>query len=265
MVVIREARPRDKSFIEEMTAVMGGDYLPEVFEEWLGDGGFYVLEVDGKVVGTAKLTRFPCGVLWMEGLRVHPDYRGRGLGKRLHSFLIEKALELSRRSHYRAVEFATNPLRSLSAVLAAKTGFSTVAEFRRFNVSTEDFIPEEPVSSELALGDVEGLSRLPVGWYFLKPCGEGIAWVNERTEVYEIDGVKFIAPAGGTTFAPVRTDVRSLKLTLPAMAWVARERGAETFTVVIPAEQRVNPAELRLTPREESGRADIAVFSKELV
>lgn len=82
--IIREARPGgDRPFIEEIARLTWGgggeDYLARVFDEWLGDN-FYVLELDGKVVGTAKLTLLPGEVGWLEGLRVHRDYRGKGYG-----------------------------------------------------------------------------------------------------------------------------------------------------------------------------------------
>ncbi len=55
--LIREAKPEDRPFIEEIAKLTwdGEDYLAGVFDEWLGDN-FYVLELDGKVIGTAKLT-----------------------------------------------------------------------------------------------------------------------------------------------------------------------------------------------------------------
>ncbi len=69
--IIREVRPEDRSFIKEIAKLTWGgeDYLARVFDEWLGDN-FYALEVDGRVVGTAKLTLLPGRVGWLEGLRM---------------------------------------------------------------------------------------------------------------------------------------------------------------------------------------------------
>jgi len=58
--LIREAKPEDRPFIEEIARLTWGgeDYLARVFDEWLGDN-FYVLEIEGKVIGTVKMTLLP--------------------------------------------------------------------------------------------------------------------------------------------------------------------------------------------------------------
>jgi len=87
---IREARPEDKPFIEEMASLTrgGADYLARVFDEWLEDGGFYALEVDGRVIGTAKLT-LSCPERWAgRGAEGSPGLQGQGLREeapRLHA------------------------------------------------------------------------------------------------------------------------------------------------------------------------------------
>ena len=59
--IIRLVRKEDKPFIEEIARLTweGEDYLARVFDSWVKDGNFYVLELEGKVVGTAKLTILP--------------------------------------------------------------------------------------------------------------------------------------------------------------------------------------------------------------
>jgi len=119
--IIREARPEDKPFIEEIARLTWGgeDYLARVFDEWLGDN-FYVLEVDGRVIGTAKLTLLPGRIGWLEGLRVHRDYRGRGYGRRLQDFMLELGSELAKKGKIEALEFATYFLNRESISMAEK-------------------------------------------------------------------------------------------------------------------------------------------------
>lgn len=64
----------------------GDDYLPRYFDRWVAaDGGqFTALESEGQVVALAKLSRIAPGEYWLEGIRVHADYRGRGLAAALH-------------------------------------------------------------------------------------------------------------------------------------------------------------------------------------
>ena len=57
----------------------GDDYLPQVFHDWVQDKGMFLGAVDKekqKVVATGKLSILHDGTGWLEGLRVHKDYRG---------------------------------------------------------------------------------------------------------------------------------------------------------------------------------------------
>lgn len=68
----------------------GDDYVPHIFEQWVADphGLFAALEVEGRMVGFSKLSRLAAGEHWLEGIRVHGDFRGRGLASVLHDHLV---------------------------------------------------------------------------------------------------------------------------------------------------------------------------------
>jgi GNAT superfamily N-acetyltransferase len=61
----------------------GHDYLPRVFDDWLGDAGatFQAAELDGVVVGVQRLRPFGPGLVWYEGLRVASTHRRQGLAR----------------------------------------------------------------------------------------------------------------------------------------------------------------------------------------
>ena len=84
---VRQARPDDHEAVAAFTAGTWadrdfGDYVPETFPEWVdGDGPdqyTVVAAVDGEAVGVAQATLLSGGEAWLQGLRVHPDHRGRG-------------------------------------------------------------------------------------------------------------------------------------------------------------------------------------------
>ena len=72
--IIRLARKEDKPFIEEIARLTweGEDYLARVFDSWVKDGNFYVLELEGKVVGTAKLAILPDKLVGLKVLEFTP-------------------------------------------------------------------------------------------------------------------------------------------------------------------------------------------------
>ena len=69
----------------------GHDYLPSVIDEWPKNPKChtYGVEVDRRLVGIGNLRLVDRNATgWMEGLRVHPDYRKRGYAEVLtQSFL----------------------------------------------------------------------------------------------------------------------------------------------------------------------------------
>ena len=93
---VRPARASDKaplmSFIKDVWG--GHDYIPEVWDAWLADpsGGMFVVEVGGVPVGMNRVQFLEDGSAWFEGVRVHPDYRGRGLA----SLLGENSMRVAR-------------------------------------------------------------------------------------------------------------------------------------------------------------------------
>jgi GNAT superfamily N-acetyltransferase len=71
------------SFIKDVWS--GTDYIPYVWDKWLADpdGKMFVVEADGRPVGMNRVRFLEDGSAWFEGVRVHPDYRGRGLASKL--------------------------------------------------------------------------------------------------------------------------------------------------------------------------------------
>ena len=88
-LVVRPAARSDREAVFEISATVwdGHDYLPKVWDIWLQeskDQGFLLVgEVDEKVVAVQHTAIQPMGVAWMEGIRVHPDYRQRGFAAEL--------------------------------------------------------------------------------------------------------------------------------------------------------------------------------------
>ncbi len=130
--VLRPACPEDRSGMEAVCGTIwdGEDYIPEVWDEWLADpdGELTVAELDGRVVGLAKLSRTADGEWWLEGLRVHPAYRRLGLARRIQA----RQIEVARQSGAEVLRFATASYNRPVHRNAARDGFSRVAEFHLY-------------------------------------------------------------------------------------------------------------------------------------
>jgi len=126
---VRRIRSSDRGDVLDISRHVweGHDYLPSVFEPWLNDENscFYGVEVDGRVVAVANLHLVEVGRTgWMEGLRVHPDYRGRGYANELTRFLMCKAEDME----VQRLRYTTGDNNAASLRLASMAGFQRLLE-----------------------------------------------------------------------------------------------------------------------------------------
>jgi len=102
-----------------------GDYLPEVWEQWLADekGQFLVATQDDVPVGVAKVTLLTPSEAWLEGLRVDPQHRHAGLGWQFQT----ACLEVARRSGADVARLATGSKNLAVHKMAERSGMRRVA------------------------------------------------------------------------------------------------------------------------------------------
>lgn len=129
-LTFRRVTPADRPAMLEICATVweGDDYLPSVFDQWVTapGGQFTAVELEGRVVALARLARFARGEYWLEGIRVHADYRGRGIAAALHDY----HLDLWRRSgEGGAMRLATHSENQTMINLCARTGFTRIFDF----------------------------------------------------------------------------------------------------------------------------------------
>jgi len=139
-ITLRPARPADEAAVSALSAQIweGDDYVPRRFADWVDDnrGQFTVAYDRDTLVGFGKLTELAAGEWWLEGLRVHPDHRGRGIARKLHHDAVDVAGTIGRG----VLRFATNGRNEAVHKLAAETGFHHVAAHRlaEIDVGQED-------------------------------------------------------------------------------------------------------------------------------
>ncbi|MEJ2211275.1 MAG: GNAT family N-acetyltransferase [Anaerolineae bacterium] len=93
-LTFRPGRPDD---LPEVTRLCSGtwdwgDYIPDVWEYWLADDGHVaVAELDGRLVALGRVVVQPRGQAWLEGMRVDPEYRRRGIAWRFTEYKLAYA------------------------------------------------------------------------------------------------------------------------------------------------------------------------------
>jgi GNAT superfamily N-acetyltransferase len=177
-IVCRPALHQDTEEVMELCSHIwdGGDYIPQVWEEWLADpnGLLGVAELRGRVVGVFKLTKFQDQEWYMEGLRVHPDFQGKGIASHIHEYVVETW----RRMGSGIIRLTTGSYNIKVHHMCEQTGFKRIAEFIPYRASslqeatrnfTELKMEEAAHAKEFVLGNqIHALSSglINLGWVY---------------------------------------------------------------------------------------------------
>mgnify|MGYP000844805119 CR=1 FL=1 len=194
----------DRAAVADICATVwdGNDYLPEAFDEWVaaprGTAWFVGAEVDGRLAGLGRLVRFAPGEYWLEGMRVHPDFRRRGLAAALHAHLIEVWEQAREPGTLRLVTHCRN---DAMLALCARTGFRRLGEFTFAAAAAEAgphaFTPlaaadaawaHELIARTELYAEQHGLCDQDWKWQALTPeflagrlaAGEGYRWRHDQ-------------------------------------------------------------------------------------
>jgi GNAT superfamily N-acetyltransferase len=132
-VKIRKATKADKALVVEISKNLwgGNDYLPEVWDDWVTDpkGRLITATLDGKPAGVAHAWLQTPNIAWLEGVRVHEQYRGHGIAGKLNDSLVEWA----RKKGARVARLTTGVRNRASRDHLKKIGFPLWQAFQRLD------------------------------------------------------------------------------------------------------------------------------------
>src|SRR6266571_946026 len=131
---IRPARPEDREAVLAFSTHTWewGDYIDQVWDEWLHDpqGLLLVATVDDQPVAVAHFRMLNETDAWLEGMRVDPNHRQQGLARTLNNAMLAEAM---RRGATNA-RLITNSVNTRAIQLIERSGFMRrVGGFVAFN------------------------------------------------------------------------------------------------------------------------------------
>jgi len=121
---------RERLIWVEKGATPGLSYINDVWEPFIkgSDGEFSAAFCGDELGGMGKLTRLYEDYAWLEALRVHPNYQGRGLGKAIYDRYMEQIAGMG----LKAVGMYTNYENVASRSLAERYGLSVKERFSEY-------------------------------------------------------------------------------------------------------------------------------------
>lgn len=210
MIIYREMRATDFNDVAEMCRDIwdGADYLPQLFHQWLEAPGFFMAAVEqeaNKVIGTGKFSVLSDGTGWLEGLRVHEDYRGMRISNKITDLLLELAKKELAQGKIERIAYSTHTTSSKSIHLMEERGFklkqSYITVFKNFNdldkgLKIEEFDVKEWQPEYEEFKELPYIKRrnnlLPIAFVFQRPTLELYNSIKKDKGFMEINGVKGI-------------------------------------------------------------------------
>jgi GNAT superfamily N-acetyltransferase len=142
----RRVESRDRPAVLALASRIweGTDYLPLVFESWVNDAGSYFAGVflDDDLIGCGRLMPFDRRRAWLEGLRIHPDMQGLGLGREMSHHLFR----YGRDQGYQELHFSTYFGNTHSIRISEAAGFTAVASFSHLELDLTR-LPGDPAGA----------------------------------------------------------------------------------------------------------------------
>jgi GNAT superfamily N-acetyltransferase len=200
MIILRPARPEDKQAVDSLASQIwdGDDYVADCFDDWVADphGRFTVAYSGQTLVGIGKLTRLTPNEWWLEGLRVDPAWRGRGIARLLHEEAVRTADQIAQGM----LRFATNSRNTAVHKIALDSGFQAVSDHLLVELplsagsglpaSTGRLIPVAPEEEETLKGWLAGSDHFAAcgglmedGWQWFELLPQ-LAALIERGKVF---------------------------------------------------------------------------------
>ncbi|TET21610.1 MAG: GNAT family N-acetyltransferase [Candidatus Stahlbacteria bacterium] len=130
MIKLREATFKDRDGILRIASATweGWDYVPLFLEDWIKQGGLFVAEVGGEIVGVTKTSELSPGELWLEAIRVAEEHRRKGLGREI----AEEQLKLALAASPKSIRLSTADVNTASLAIIHHLGFQEYALFDYF-------------------------------------------------------------------------------------------------------------------------------------
>ncbi len=135
-IIISEYTPSDQQGAKQVVLNGLKDFRFEYHDIWDSDlenpkkhyidrgGMFFVLKVDGKIVGTVAIINKGNNSAELKRLYVNKEYQGKGLGSKL----LDAAIAYCKKHGFIKLEFETNKKFTKAHLLYQKRGFKTIKE-----------------------------------------------------------------------------------------------------------------------------------------
>lgn len=187
----------------------GHDYIPSVWDTWIRDrtARMFVVEVDRRPVGMSRLCFLPDGIAWLEGARIHPDYRRMGLA----SMLGQHSIEVGKSEGIEVYRLISSSFNRAAHAQVKKMGFHEVTRVSVYESSAGARFSSQRIVRQATRGEGHEVKaeverspeyKLGAGLYWdvfsaVSLTAEVISGLIRESSIFRTEGGVAIAKIGG--------------------------------------------------------------------
>ena len=171
---IRDAKSSDKLHVLKFckNTFSWGDYIKDVWDYWLSEGNLLVVE---KTIPIAICHAVFCkNQMWIEGIRINPDFRRQGLA----SNLIAKAESLAIQKQIPISLILIDTENSPSLLMSHRLGYKIYQTWRFYSL-----FPQENNSHKISYGNIIQNDEFPhyvKSWRWISLTKETLSSLNSK-------------------------------------------------------------------------------------
>ncbi|MDA0756648.1 MAG: GNAT family N-acetyltransferase [Crenarchaeota archaeon] len=125
-----------------------GDYIHEVWDNWINEGNLIVIENDQIPISMAHSVFYPAEkMIWIEGIRVSENFRKKGMAEKMIHHFENKAKSQDFEISRMLIASENNP----SLTLAKKLGYKIISQWNYFSLESKQISEKNIILSNSCL------------------------------------------------------------------------------------------------------------------
>ncbi len=147
---IRDAKSSDKQSVLDFCkdTFSWGDYISDVWDSWMSQGNLFVVVENSIPIGLSHLVSTDTRQAWLEGIRIHPNFRRKGYGRKIISYC--ESIVTTTKTIRMIIESDNKP----SIDLARSMGYEIEDWWRLYSLT-----PKKEISSVIVASEIDQVRR----------------------------------------------------------------------------------------------------------
>ena len=162
-----------------------GDYIHEVWDNWINEGNLIVIDDDQIPVSMAHAGFYPDEkMIWIEGIRVNNNFRKKGLAQKMICYFESNAKSQGFEISRMLIASENNP----SLTLAKKLGYQIISKWNYFSLESKQISQQNVILSNSCLFDCKDLDTSKYNfiesWRWIPLSNERLKKLNSENKIF---------------------------------------------------------------------------------